>query len=185
MASDFTVIQAVRQRFGGGPVSEFPFEQQAPNVGNSKDFRFSCPNVNPSEIGVLQFESLGVTAGRFAQERNILQINGVDIPGAITPGPLQPPSDRTTGERIWKSHLLLVPANVLRDQNVLHIEAISITGPGFNPDHFIIDNVVVFFKTRGTVRDTVGARTRLGSKKSTTTSKKRGTMHAQKKARRR
>jgi hypothetical protein len=151
MASDFTVIQAVRQRFGIGPAQRFPFELQAPAVGLSKDYAFSCSHVDSSQMAVLQFESLGVSAGRYYQDRDILRINGVDIPGGITAGPHQ--TEFTEGERIWKSNTLLVPENVLREQNVLHIECIPIfvMGDIIAFDQFMVDNVVVFFKTQRTL----------------------------------
>jgi hypothetical protein len=155
MPSDYTVIQPVRQRFG---VFDQPFDEepQAPFVGLSKDFPFSCPAVDPSEMAVLQFESLGVTAGRYwvlspnvsgPDNRDILQINGVSIPGAITPSDAN--DEGPILEHFWNFQSLLVPANVLYEEgNVLHIESapIPISG-GYRPDNFIIDNIVLFFKT--------------------------------------
>jgi hypothetical protein len=160
MSIDFTVIQPVRQRFGDGNLEgDFPLEQEAPFVGRSKDFPFPCPKVDSSQMAVLQFESLSVTAGRvifFVSEnlkrRNIIQINSVNIPGGITPG-----ATRNLGggreEHFWKTHSLIVPANVLKQENVLHIESVEVAiSGGTTLDNFIIDNVVVFFKTRA--RDT-------------------------------
>jgi len=139
MPSDFTVIQAVRNRFGEGP--GFPFEKQAPKVGVSKSYRFSCSNVDPRQMAILQFETIGVWKGLLDQSRDILQINGVDIPGSITPG-----GSFTT----WRTHSLVVPANVLKEQNTLYIEAISYapSGPFYAPDQFIVDNIIVHYKTR-------------------------------------
>jgi len=144
MAADFTVIQAVRQRFGDKrtDLEDKLGEPEAPFVGLSKDYTFVCPNVASGQMAVLQFETLGVTAPRADQPsrpRNVLQINGVEIPGRITSGQGQ----------FWKAHTLLVPANVLREQNVLHIEsAVIFQEHSTHHDDFIIDNVVVFFKTR-------------------------------------
>jgi hypothetical protein len=146
MAMDYTVIQAVRQRFGDqSPDLDAPVELEAPFVGPAKDFPFSCPNVETGQMAVLQFESVGVAAGPFGSgsppfnPRNILRINGVDIPGGVTPGQ----------RMFWKAHSLLVPANVLTAQNILHIESVQHQhGPGTSLDNFIIDNVVIFFKTR-------------------------------------
>jgi hypothetical protein len=163
MACDFTVIQAVRQQFGDttkgadGQEYEIQLEQDAPFVGLSKDFRFSCPSVDSTQMAVLQFESLAGLAGSFftfipslsgPAHRNIMRINGVDLPGDITPGPLNEQIGATDvgfSPPAWRAQLLLVPANVLNEENVLHIESVFIPG-GF--DNFIIDNVVVFFKTR-------------------------------------
>ena len=133
MPMDFTVIQAVRQRFGDRnfEYDEFPLEQEAPFAGLKEEYQFACPGINPRETGVLQFESLGVTAGRryvfapaFSGKRNILRINGVDIPGGITPGAYR--SDVGYIWHFWKAHTLLVPANILDENNVLYIESIRI-----------------------------------------------------------
>lgn len=157
MAMDFTVIQSVRQRFGDSDrEDDSPQELEAPFVGLSKDFRFSCPQVDSGQMGVLQFESLGVTAGIVQifvpepqRQRNILRINGVDVPGAITPNATTQVSSRDV-QHYWKTHSLIVPANVLREENVLHIESVNILRTdGRQFDNFIIDNVLVFFKTRG------------------------------------
>ena len=147
MPSDFTVIQAVRQRFGDEAGEEHPVEKQAPFVGQSKDFPFSCLSVDSASEAVLQFESRGVQSGYFDESpRNIIRINGNDIPGGITAGPFWRNENRQMG--LWKSHSLVVPANVLRVQNVLHIEAVPIPDLRQHLDNFVIDNVVVFFKTR-------------------------------------
>jgi hypothetical protein len=162
MAMDFTVIQAVRQRFGDSNVidaaqtsgSEFPLEQEAPFAGQSKDYQFSCPNVDSSQMAILQFESLSVTAGgqfpfspSFSGKRNIVRINGLDIPGGIANAPYVQAVGRTW--HFWKTHSLLVPP-VLKDEgNILHIESIRIPiSGGTTFDNFIIDNVVVLFKLR-------------------------------------
>jgi len=150
MPSDFTVIQSVRQRFGDAraDLAEITEELEAPFVGQSKEFPFSCPNVVIGQTAVLQFESLAVSAGqRQGLARNILQINGVDIPGGITAGA----TVSVGGQRLpyWKAHLLTVEPNVLREQNVLRIEAVNQPfGPGLTLDNFIIDNIVITFKIR-------------------------------------
>jgi hypothetical protein len=161
VAMDFTVIQAVRQRFGdsnvvdSGGAGEFPLEQEAPFVGQSKDYQFSCPKVNPSQMAVLQFESLSVTAGgqyvfspAFSGKRNIIRINGTDVPGGISNSPYVEAVGRIW--HFWKTHSLLIPPHVLHDEgNTLHIESIEIPiSGGRTLDNFIIDNVIVLYKTR-------------------------------------
>lgn len=156
MPSDFTIIQPVRQRFGDDdPEFSLPQELEAPFVGAAKDFRFECPGVDSSEMAVLQFESLGVRAGSFQPfvvpqppPRNILRINDVDIPGGLTPATAERIGERV--QNFWKSHTLLVPANVLREQNVLHIAAVKfgLTTNQTNLDNFLVDNVVIHFKLR-------------------------------------
>jgi hypothetical protein len=141
MATNYTVIAHVRQRFGDNSRDwgELPVEQEAPFVGLSKDFPFGCPSIDRSQPGVLQFNSLGVS-----DYRNVIEINGVAIPGGISVGPVwiyvnpNPP--------LWNTHSLLVAGNVLQENNVLHIAA---TPDQFGKyDDFIIDNVVIWFKTR-------------------------------------
>src|SRR5262245_49046813 len=117
MATDYTVIFSVRQRFGDNKQEgQFPTEQEAPFVGKAKDFSFQCPNVNRAQKAVLQFESLGV------QSKNILRINNQDIPGGLTAGAAEaapkPPAP------LWKTHCLIVQENLLSEQNTLHIESV-------------------------------------------------------------
>jgi hypothetical protein len=152
MPTDFTVIIGTRQRFGDqqGDIGEVSVEQEAPFVGQSKDYPFSCPNVS-GERAVITFQSLGVTGLRdFGLGHvNILRVNGTDVLPGITRGPAT-----SNGIPLWTTHQLLIDANVLREQNVLHIESVPIPrGPGSELDNFIVDNVVVFFKTRGSVVD--------------------------------
>lgn len=143
MAIDYTVVQPVRQRFGDSDVDwpeEVQVELEAPFVGRSKDYPFSCPNVDASQMGALQFETFGLTS-----RDNVIEVNGAPVPGGLTPG-----SFFTGGYdivRAWKAHSLLVPADVLAEENVLHVESVSLGDDG-GLDNFILDNVVIFFKTR-------------------------------------
>ena len=156
MAADYTVIIRVRQRFGdnvsgflNGPKrdwNEYPIEAEAPYVGLAKDFPFRCPAINRSETAILQFNSLGVSSWA-----NVIQVNGVDVPGGISVGPEWIPI--TPRVPLWTSHLLLVDGNALAEQNVLHIE--SVLAGENNYDDFIIDNAVIWFKT-ATSRPVVG-----------------------------
>jgi hypothetical protein len=143
MAADFTVIQSVRQRFGDENLAaESPLnELDAPFVGLSKDFKFLCPDVVPSGTAVLQFETLGATEPLLGgpQPGSVVQINGINIPNGIRPG----------YAGFWKSHNLIVPANVLTEDNVLHIEAsVLAIAHAKHFDDFIIDNVVIFYKSK-------------------------------------
>jgi hypothetical protein len=158
MAVDYTVIQPVRQRFGDPQFPdttdlEFPVELEAPFVGYAKEFPFSCPNVDSSQMAVLQLESLGLSArGRGTEEyhrSNILMINGTDVPGGLTPGAMTYMEADDLWMPYWKAHCLLVPAGVLKEESILYVESVKFsTGPGISYDNFIIDNVVLFFKTR-------------------------------------
>ena len=153
MAADFTIIQAVRHQFGDHATPE-GLDLNAPFVGSSAEVTFSCPFVDSTQLALLQFESLGVEIGlgpaNYGYDgkeahRNIIRINGVDIPGGITAGPRARFGDDEYG--IWKSHTLIVPSNLLnRGENSLYIEAVHFS-PFSAIDHFIIDNVVITFKT--------------------------------------
>ncbi len=148
MATDYTVIITVRQRFGDSPGGtlgddgrdwdEFPIENNAPFVGASKDFRFTCPNVDRSQAAVLQFNTLAVGAD------NVIRVNGVDVPGGISLGPQFIDIDPRIP--LWTVHSLLVDGDLLQEENVLHIA--SGDGGFGNLDDFIVDNAVIWFKTR-------------------------------------
>jgi hypothetical protein len=150
MAVDYTVIVAVRQRFGDATYSfETSDEQEleAPHIGFAKEFAFSCPSVDPGQIAVLHFESFGVSTSD-----NLLYVNGVPVPGGIKRGTLTgvditERSSRSFGFSFWKAHSLLVEANVLKEENTLYIESVKLRDTD-TLDNFIIDNVVIFFKTR-------------------------------------
>jgi hypothetical protein len=151
MAADYTVIIAVRQRFGDSPGGtlgspgrdwgEYPIEHEAPFVGLSKDFVFDCPHVDSSQFGVLTFNSLGVS-----NFNNLLQVNGRDVPGGISVGPVWIYLDPHIP--LWNTHSLLIERNGLKEhENVLHIG--SVAPLEFEElDDFIIDNAVMWFKTQ-------------------------------------
>lgn len=135
MASDFTIVVAVRQGFGNQPAELNSIEPNVPFVGPTKDFTFSCPNVNTSEAAVLLFQSRDVD-----HSRNIITINGSRVSGGI---PVSPSKDT------WNGNVMLIGAGIIRPSgNELHIESRNSTGGGGgNIDDFILDNVVVMYKT--------------------------------------
>jgi hypothetical protein len=149
MSMDFTVIQAVRQRFGqaGGPPGDRHVFSNAPFVGRSKEYAFNCPHVNPGELAVIQFATVGVDedadGDQYDFPENVIRINEVDLPGGLQPGV-------SRGQfPTWKTQILLVPQNVLKsDKNILFIESAERRyGFGTRVDSFVIDNVVLFYKT--------------------------------------
>lgn len=151
MATDFTIIMRVRQAFGdrGQDGNENPAEPSAPFVGASKRYTFVCDNVDRSKEAVLNFQSLGVS-----HRKNIIKVNGLRIPGGIPTSleyffvdPLLPSAPR----QVWKSSTQIVPSNILlRENNVLTIESRDFEGEtNGRLDNFVIDNVVLFYKTRG------------------------------------
>ncbi len=150
MASDYTVIEAVRHQFGDDPgrgrdlyTNEQPlggFEAGEPFVGISHKFVFNCPSVDGSEMAILQFNIIGNT-----YRTNIIRVNGVDLPGGMYQNPTSTLVEGTGAEPLWHTQSLLVPAGCLReDKNILHIESTDPYGGDF--DDFIVDNIVIWFK---------------------------------------
>ena len=166
VAVGYTVIQEVRQAFGDRIAEEKAKETDAPFVGYAKVFPFATPDVDQSEPAILQLESLGLTADarRFkvwnqeiVYHRNALAINEKPVPGGLTPGaPLRDEDEPTGLIHFWKAHSIVVPAWYLQDQNTLYVEAEFLSKYPFMPedeegknrDNFIIDNVVIFYKTK-------------------------------------
>src|SRR6266481_3076370 len=135
MATNFTVILFQRQHFGNEPGTFNDIEPNVPFAGSTKDFSFDCPGVNPSETAFLMFQSRDVD-----HQRNISQINGVDVFGGL---PASPARDA------WNGNILLIePHHQLRATgNVLHVESRNSSGTGGDDiDDFIIDNVVIVYK---------------------------------------
>jgi hypothetical protein len=141
MASDFTVIVSVRQHFGDQPSYFKDDEPGVPFVGRTKDFHFDCPRVDPGADAVLMFQTRDVD-----NNKNIIQINPATAQQPTVHGgiPVSPRKDT------WNGNIMLIVRDALREtNNVLHVEAVSgdgVLGPDL--DEFIIDNVVVLYKTR-------------------------------------
>lgn len=155
MPLDFTVVIAVRQQFGddeqdnlSDTYREGSTELHAPFVGAEKNYFFQCPSVDRSQFAMLLFQSHGV--GR----RQDLAINGQPVYGGI---PVDLDSDirefgtgtearevrRAYGR--WNGNVMLIHPGVLQENNVLRIVA-GQRSDGL--EDFIVDNVVVVFKTR-------------------------------------
>lgn len=149
---DFTVILEKAQRFGDEATDrptdadrEHFGKEEAEFVGVAKDFPFACPGVAPGETAVLQFQSLGVSV------EGVLQVNGVDIAGGLARDSQLTVHEGTRA--VWNTHIVLIPAGTLAEENVLHIageklKSLSVFSPPKNIDDFIIDNAVVFYKTK-------------------------------------
>lgn len=136
MGNNFTVVQYQRQHFGNQPGSFNDIEPNVPFAGAGKEYVFDCPQVNPAETAILLFQSRDVS-----HSRNILQINGTQVSGGL---PVSPSRDS------WNGNVLLVePHHQLRAKgNVLRVEARNLGGgTSGDIDDFIIDNVVVQYKT--------------------------------------
>lgn len=142
MALDFTVVITVRQRFGDDDIEDAGLETDAPFVGSQKDFEFHCPNVDPRQQAILLFQCQGTDA------QQSMSINGRKvfggIPQAVELATL--PNGLTVSHAQWNGNVMLIEPGVLREDNVLRIQAGALGGD--NIDDFIVDNLVVLFKTR-------------------------------------
>ena len=143
---DFVVLIRVRQRFGSSD-DENGLEQNAPFVGKSKEYEFSCPNVDSSSESSLLFQAQHVI-----HPQNRLSINGVDIAGGVPMSGFFFNTLVATFSLVgfWSAQNLIIPPNTLRGEgNILRVEARTSDGStsGDMPN-FIIDNVVLFFRTR-------------------------------------
>ena len=137
MTTNFTVILFQRQHFGNEPGTFNDIEPNVPFAGASKDFSFDCPGVDSSEAAFVVFQSRDVD-----HPRNIFQVNGVDVFGGL---PASPARDA------WNGNILLIERHhqLKATGNVLHVEARNSRGQGADDiDDFIIDNVVIVYKTR-------------------------------------
>ena len=137
MASNFTVVLFTRQHFGDEQGSFDDVEPTVPFVGQAKDFRFDCPSVDAREPAFVTFQSRDVD-----HRRNVFRINGVDVFGGL---PASPSRDS------WNGNVLLVePHHQLREVgNVLLVESRDENGGTTGDiDDFILDNVVLQYKTR-------------------------------------
>ena len=136
MATNFSVMLFQRQHFGNEPGIFDDIEPNVPFAGSTKDFTFDCPDVNPRETAFLMFQSRDVD-----HQRNVFQINGVDVFGGLPASP---------SREAWNGNILLIePRHQLRATgNVLHVESRNFSGGrGDGIDDFIIDNVVILYKT--------------------------------------
>jgi hypothetical protein len=132
--SEFTVVVTVRQGFGNEPGYLNSIEPQVPFVGAHKTFTFQCPNVKTNEPAVLMFQTRAVS-----HNRNVLSINGTDVAGGI---PVSPSKDT------WNGNVMLVAPGVLRTSNQMLVRSRNAAGgDGGDLDDFILDNVVVMYKT--------------------------------------
>jgi hypothetical protein len=138
---DYTVIVQVRNQFGDDDLDVGVF------AGREKEFTFDCPNVDAGQVAILLFQGL-----RVASEQT-LEINGVVVQGGIPAGPIavgftdQSGSDHHRhgfGSQSfgWSAYSMLVGPGVLRASgNVMRVAS-------RDDVDFLIDNVVLFFKTR-------------------------------------
>jgi hypothetical protein len=134
MASDFVVIVNVRQHYGN---ERGVFGPELTFAGNNKDFTFDCPGIDTRAQGILLFQTRDVD-----NETNFFNVNGHDIPGGIP---------RSAARDDWNGNVAIVGGGWLQESgNVLQIGARDERGSLLgNLDDFLIDNIVLFYRTRG------------------------------------
>ena len=131
MPADFTVIMKVRHHFGDNEDSLL-----GAFVVRDRDFPFDCPDIDAGQDAVLMFQSLNID-----HDKNNFEVNHETISGGL-------PISRSSDD--WTGNVMLIRPNVLRASgNVLHIGARDDRGSILgNVDDFVIDNMVVMYKTR-------------------------------------
>ena len=152
---DYTVIVNGRQQFGDKDLNIGNF------VGEQKQFSFNCPGVNASQPALLLFQSfhhIDVGSGDDAVREQSLEINGSVVFGGIPSAPFSVPvlspgnsNARIVGTQVrgWVGNVLLVTANTLKESNnVMRIASVK-------KSEFVIDNVVLLYKTKSGFPDVV------------------------------
>jgi hypothetical protein len=139
MPVDYTPIFVSRQHFGN---EQNVFgDVHADYVGKTHDYPFDCPNVDLTQWAVLQFQSFDVN-----YDGNVFKVNDVQVPGGLPVGP----KHETVGSTVknsWLGNIMLVePGRLKPTGNVLHIES---KGRNQDIDDFILDNMVILYKTAG------------------------------------
>jgi IgA Peptidase M64 len=127
---DYTVISEVRQHFG----NERDFLDGV-FAGQKKDFKFDCPGIDSSQRALLMLQTLNVGG------QNVFEINGQTVFGGLP---------RTTDStEAWSAQVLVITPGTLHSRdNVLHVESRTDSGSASGDiDDFVIDNVVVLYKT--------------------------------------
>lgn len=135
-----------RQHFGNDPG-----DHPGAFVGSNKEYPFPCPNVDPREPAVLLFQTLSVT-----HDRHFIAINSIGATGDPEVFGGIPVSASNTD---WTGNIMLIRPNVLRENNILRLGARasdgSLGGLSGEVDDFVIDNVVVLFKTKRRALDAI------------------------------
>lgn len=147
MPLDFTIVISTRQRFGDNQREDVALEVEAPFAGRQRDYAFRCPNVDSSQASLLLFQSQGV------QFSHPLEINRVQIFGGLPPNIDLSPSPVSSDDTVrsfaftWSGNVMIIRGGVLEENNTLRVQSERFSDTT-NFDDFIIDNVVVVFKTK-------------------------------------
>jgi hypothetical protein len=136
MATNYTVVLFSRQHLGNDAGVFNDVEPNVVFVGPAKDFPFECPGIDTAEAAILMFQSRDVD-----HQQNIFRVNGVDVFGGL---PASPARDA------WNGNIVLVERHhqLKATGNVLRVEARRSDGSSSGDvDDFILDNVVIVYKT--------------------------------------
>jgi hypothetical protein len=136
MTSNFTVVLFERQHFGQVPGAFNDVEPDVPFAGQARSFVFDCPSVLAAEAAFLMFQSRDVD-----HPRNVFEVNGSGVFGGL---PVSPARDS------WNGNILLIEARhrLKPTGNILRVESRDASGGVTGSlDEFIIDNVVLVYKT--------------------------------------
>jgi hypothetical protein len=137
MSSDYKVIIFHPQHFGNEANTFTNIVPASDFARQAKEFGFDCPNINTREIAVLTFQSLDVD-----YRTNVFRVNDADIIGGL---PL------SSGRDAWNGNIMLVPPHhrLKATGNVLRVESRdSGGGTSGDIDDFVLDNVVIMYKTQ-------------------------------------
>ena len=140
MPLDFSIVMHVRHQFGDENLGIGVF------AGAEASFPFDCPGVDASQHSLLLFQSHGVG------NQQVLEVNGSAVFGGIPGGGSVGKRTGSSGDgghthpipssTGWNGSVMIVNQGVLRETGNL----LRISGPF---DEFVVDNVVLLYKTRG------------------------------------
>lgn len=140
---DYAVIVQVRHQFGNEDLDIGVF------VGQEQEFSFNCPGIDAGQPAVLLFQ------GQRVGEEQTLEINGATVFGGIPSGPVVGGATSVEGTGAarhrhsfisssfgWSAYTMLVGPHVLKaSDNVMRVASRESA-------EFVIDNVVLLYKTR-------------------------------------
>lgn len=107
------------------------------------EFIFDCPNIDRGQTAVLMFQARDVD-----HEKNTFRINNQTVFGGLPKSPAR----ENAKDSGWNSHVLLVSPvrHSLGDfsNRLMIVSRDSDGGINGNRDDFVVDNIVLFYKTR-------------------------------------
>ena len=135
MATNFTVILFQRQHFGNEPGTFNDVEPNVPFAGAVESRSLRLPERDSSEAAFLMFQSRDVD-----HPRNMFQVNGIGVFGGL---PASPAREAGTATSCYRT---APPVESGGQRPPCRSSRLARQGGG-NIDDFIIDNVVIVYKT--------------------------------------